>query len=126
MFRKAIVVVTVLMAVGLATPAATQDRHGSIVFSQEAGGGYAWGMAWSYSSNWEATDTAMRECRSRGGSSCVEVGWFRNACGSLAIGDNNGYGTGWGETMSQAADYAMGSCRSVNRNCRIEITRCAN
>lgn len=109
-----------------AAPADAQNRYGSIVFSQEAGGGYAWGMAWSYSSLSEATRQARGECRRRGGSRCSQVGWFRNACGSLAIGDRNGYGTGWADSASRASYNAMASCRSSNRNCRTEITRCAN
>ena len=106
-------------------PTSAQNRYGSIVFSQESGGSYAWGMAWSYDSRSAARDRAVGECRSRGGSYCGEIAWFRDACGALAIGDNNGYGSGWGTSTSIAESYAMSTCRSSNRNCRIAITRCA-
>ena len=118
----------VLIAViaSAAMPAAAQERWGSIVFSQESGGGYAWGMAWSYGSHSSATSEAVNECRRRGGSNCFEIGWFHDACGALAIGDNNGYGSGWGTSTGIAESYAIQSCRNAgNRNCRVAISRCA-
>ncbi len=118
-------VIAVAMAL-TAIPASAQDRYGSIVFSQERDGGYAWGIAWSYDSRSAAMNRAINECRSRGGRNCGEVAWFRNACGALAIGDNNGYGTGWGEGRYDAENYAISGCRSRNRNCRIAVSRCAN
>ncbi len=107
------------------SPAFAESRYGSIVFSQESGGGYAWGMAWSYDSRSSARKRAISECRSRNGTGCGEISWFRDACGALAIGDNNGYGSGWGTSISLAEDYALQSCRNANRNCRITISRCA-
>ncbi len=106
-------------------PASAQDRYGSIVFSQEYGGGYAWGMAWSYDSRSSARNTAINECRSQGGSSCGEIAWFRNACGALVIGDNNGYGVGWAESLRDAEIIAMNECRSVNYNCYHAASRCS-
>ncbi len=107
-------------------PAQAGDRYGSIFFSQEYDGGYAWGMAWSYDSQSAARDRAMNECRSRGGTSCSEIAWFRNACGSLAIGDNNGYGYGWGDTSGRASSEAMSGCQMYNRNCSVIVTRCTD
>ena len=109
----------------VSVPASAQSRYGSIVFSQESGGRYAWGMAWSYNSLSAARNRAVGECRRRGGRNCREIVWFRDACGALAIGDNNGYGSGWGTSPSIAQRYAMSTCRSANRNCRIADTRCA-
>jgi len=107
------------------SPTSAQSLYGSTAFSQDSGGGYAWGMAWSYGSLSEARNGAISECRRHGGTNCFEVVWFRDACGALAIGDNNGYGSGWGTSSSLAEQYALNSCRSYNRNCRIAISRCA-
>ncbi len=117
-------VVFVLLLVSL--PVSAEDRYGSIVFSQESGGGYAWGISWSYDSRYSARDRAIAECRSRRGTSCAEVAWFRNACGALAIGDRNGYGSGWGTSLALAQSYALQSCRNYNRNCRIAASECAD
>ena len=102
-----------------------QDQYGSIAFEQLSGGGYAWGIAWSYDSWESARDRATRECRSTGSRNCTEGGWFRNACGALAIGDENGYGTGWGDSIALAESSAMSNCRAANQNCRVEEARCA-
>ena len=115
------IVVCVLTIVVVASPAAAQgDLHGSIVFSQEADGGYAWGMAWNHNSEVSAMREASVECRNAGGSSCREVGTFTNACGALAIGDDNGYGTGVGDSIAKAENDALARCRSSNSNCRID------
>lgn len=102
-----------------------QERWGSIVFSQEPRGGYAWGMAWAYDSHSSARSRAVNECHSRGGSNCYEIGWFRDACGALAIGDNNGVGSGWGTSIPIAENQAISVCNSYTYNCRVVISRCA-
>ena len=111
--------------VGLSAPLQAQDLHGSIAFSQESTGGHAWGIAWSFDSPGSAAREAISQCSASGGTQCAQVGWFREACGALAIGDGNGYGTGWGATTAAAEQDALGQCRAVNANCRVEIARCS-
>lgn len=113
-----------LAMIGSST-AIAENRYGSIVFSQESGGGYAMGMAWSYDSRSKARNRAIRECQSRGGTSCREVNWFRNACGAIAIGGNNGFGTSWGDSLRAAENKAISECRRSNQSCRISMSRCA-
>ena len=97
--------------------------HGSITFSQEADGGYAWGIAWSFDSRAGALAEATDQCREYGGTGCEEAGWFENACGALAVGDGNGYGTGWGDTLAEARRDALAQCRVAD--CRVEVARCS-
>ena len=97
--------------------------HGSIAFSQEADGGYAWGVAWSFDSHAGALAEARDQCREYGGNYCAEVGWFQDACGALAIGDGNGYGTGWGDTLAEARRDALAQCSVAD--CRVEVARCS-
>lgn len=99
--------------------------HGSITFSQEADGGYAWGIAWSFDNHPVALAESLDKCREYGGGSCTEVGWFQDACGALAIGDGNGYGAGWGDTTAEAERDALSECRAANENCRVEVARCS-
>ena len=99
--------------------------HGSIAFSQEDDGGYAWGIAWSFDSSAGAESEAIGQCREYGGTRCAEAGWFQEACGALAIGGGNGYGTGWGATTAEAERDALAQCRAVNDDCRIEVARCS-
>lgn len=112
---------------GASAAAAAGGLHGSIAFSKLDGGGYAYGIAWNAQSGEAAGRGAREECeRHGGGSGCREVGGFRNACGALAIGDNNGFGTGWGATNAEAESDALSNCRAANRNCRVEVSRCAD
>ena len=103
----------------------TGPLHGSITFSQEADGGYAWGIAWSFDSRAGALAEATDQCREYGGTGCEEAGWFENACGALAIGDGNGYGTGGGATTAEAERDALRECRAANADCRVEVARCS-
>ena len=114
------------MLVGVSAPLHGQELHGSIAFSQEDDGGYAWGIAWRFGSRFDATREAVRQCRREGGSDCAEAGWFRDACGALAIGDGNGWGTGWGATEDAAEREAMQHCRDNNEVCEIEAVRCSH
>ena len=125
MTQRAGFLAVLVLAALIAAPASAESRYGSIVFSQESGGGWTWGMAWSYDSQRGATARAMDECRSRGGTNCRRVGWFRDACGALAIGDRNGYGANWGSSSSEAEERAIELCRNANRNCRVAASRCA-
>ena len=115
----------------VAAPSPTADTaqagplHGAITFSQEADGGYAWGIAWSFDSPAGAVAEATDQCREYGGTGCEEAGWFENACGALAIGDGNGYGTGGGSTTAEAERDALAQCRAANADCRVEVARCS-
>ena len=120
----------IALAAMLATVAipmhAAHAQHGSIAFSQEFDGSYAWGIAWDYVNAVNATERSINECRRNGGTNCMEAGWFKNACGALAIGDDNGYGAGWGDTSTEAKRDALRQCRASNDNCRIEVARCSD
>ena len=110
---------------GSVFPVHAQYLYGSIAYTQTSDGGYAGGMAWNAESRANARQSAIQECRwMGGGNACREVGWFRNACGAIAIGDNSGYGTGWGDSSSAAERAAMNNCRSGNNGCRVEVSRC--
>lgn len=124
--RTSVVLVVGAMLAGLSAPVHAQTLYGSIAFSQEEGGGYAWGIAWRFAASTYATDEAIVQCQREGGTRCNEVGWFRDACGALAVGSGNGYGAGWGATKAAAERDALRECRSSNTNCRIEVSRCSH
>ena len=122
-YLGAFVVVVALFSVSTSLHA--QNLYGSMAFAQTGDGGYAGGIAWDAQSRAKARQLAIDECRwAGGGSACREVGWFRNACGAIAIGDGDGYGTGWGDSSDDAERAALSECRSQNNTCHIEITRC--
>ena len=102
------------------------DLWGSISFSQDAGGGYTWAMVWNSSGHERARQLALEMCRGRGGENCQDVGWFKNQCGALAVGDGNGFAGGGGRTTAEAESAALSKCRTVDNNCRIVVSRCTD
>ena len=113
------------------TPAAARsgksgDLWGSIAFSQDAGGGYTWAMVWNSSGHEQAKQLAMEKCRGRGGENCQDVGWFKNQCAALAVGDGNGFAGGGGRTTAKAESTALSKCRTVDNNCQIVVSRCTD
>ena len=106
-------------------PSQTGPLHGSIAFSQDDDGAYAWGIAWSFETSVGANAEALAQCRAHDGTECEEVGWFQEACGALAIGGENGYGAGWGSTEIPAQADALENCLRFNDDCRIVASQCA-
>ena len=91
--------------------AQAEDQYGSIAFSQEANGGYNYGISWNHATRDAARSRAVQECRNKGGRNCGEVLAFRNTCGAVAIGGGNGYGTGGGDSVDAAEQSAISKCR---------------
>ncbi|MFK5976466.1 MAG: DUF4189 domain-containing protein [Sulfurovum sp.] len=109
-----ILILAMIFSVG----AEARNYYGAISFSQSTG---AYGYAYDYKSKRGAMNAARRKCGRR---DCKTPLWFRNACGALAIGNGNGYGTGWGNTRSSAKRKALRSCRKYNRGCYIKKSVC--
>lgn len=111
----------VLSAPALPGAAAAQS-FGAIAYSPATG---QWGWARNFTTRAGAQNRALAECRSAArGRSCQVAVWFRNACGSLAIGPN-GWGSGWGNTRARAQAEARGACNRYSRNCAIRLTTCS-
>ena len=128
MTRLNVLTAAALLAVvfGTCSGAAGQDLFGSVAFSSESDGGYAWGIAWDHVSQGGARIRAVAACRARGGSSCQEEVSFLNGCGALFIGDGNGWGIGTGASRRRAEAKAREACESVNENCRLAVSRCTS
>ena len=106
---------------------ASKDLYGSIAFSQEYDGSYAYAIVWNSGGREMARIKAVNSCRLEGGSNCAELGRFRNICASLAIGDRGGAGTGGGKVIAEAEQNALTRCRNAGTtNCRIEVSRCTD
>ena len=114
-----------LILIGAPVSVKAQDAYGSIYFSQNSDGGYAAGWGWNYGDLGMARQAARNECRSRGGTNCFEVQWFRNACGALAVGSGNGYGHDWDTSRNAARNGALNQCRRYNQNCSVIMVECA-
>ena len=127
MTRPNVLTATLLAVLfGTYSVAAGQDLYGSVAFSSEPEGGYAWAIAWDHDSQEGARSRAMAVCRGRGGTNCREQVSFLNGCAALFIGGSNGWGIGTGGSRLRAEAKAREACDSVNENCRLTISRCTS
>ena len=99
------------------TVAADDDYYGAIAFSTASG---ANGYAQDFDSQEGAEERALQEC----GSGCEVVVWFKNACGALAVGEGNGYGTAWAGNREAAEDGAIRVCAKNAGNCAVKAWAC--
>jgi hypothetical protein len=100
------------------TDAAAQ-YYGAIAFSQSSG---AVGFSYNFRRRDIAEERALEEC----GGGCRVVTWFRNACGALATGNGNGYGTGWATNRGTAERIALNKCGENARSCRVIRWACTS
>ena len=110
-----------------AVPAQAQDAHGAIAFGQDTRNQtVAYGFAWNYGSRDEAIGVAMNACLAGGGTDCVELAWFQNGCGALAV-DQYGMAQGKsGMSMEQAEARALRTCEAAGGSgCAVVGSQCA-
>lgn len=103
-----------------------KDLWGSIAFSRNPSGGYTWAMVWNSGGRERAERYAVERCRARGGEACRDIGWWKNQCAALAVGDGSGFAGAGGLTKAKAEVAALSKCRAVARNCRVEVSRCTD
>ncbi len=106
------VVIVALLSLACTRHAVAADHYGAIAFSQDSGNV---GYAYDYGTRAAAEERAVEEC----GSGCQVVVWFRNACGALATGDDNGYGSGWATSRQAAEEIALSGCNDNVKNCSV-------
>ena len=110
-----------------AIPAQAQDAHGAIAFGRaDQDQSVAYGFAWNYGSRDEALEVAMNACLAGGGTECVELAWFQNGCGALAV-DQYGMAQGKsGMSLEQAEARALRTCEAAGGSgCAIVGSQCA-
>ena len=122
------IVATVAAALLLVSvPAHAQDAHGAIAVGQTAEGRtVAYGFAWNYATREEAKAAAMNACLAGGGTECVELAWFQNGCGALAL-DRHGMAQGKsGMSQQHAEARALRTCEAAGGSgCTVVGSQCA-
>jgi hypothetical protein len=93
-------------------------QYGAIAYSQASG---RYGYSFNFGSRAAAEVQALANC---GDGGCAIVVWFRNACGALATGTDNGYGYGWAYTRGQAESIAMANCANNASECSVVAWSC--
>jgi serine/threonine-protein kinase len=115
-------IIVAAFAILFAGQAAATDYFGAMAYCPKT-------QTTSWSNNYQARDKAegraIEECEERGGKECQSVLWFKNACGSLALG-TGGAGSGWGTSEDRAELEAMKSCSGISKKCEIKFTKCTS
>ena len=123
-FTATLTAATLLISV----PAAAQEAHGVIAFGTETGqdDGVAYGFAWNFPAKETAHVEAMNACIASGGRNCVQLAWFQDGCGALAM-DQHGNAQGKpGMTLEQAEARALRACKAAGgAACDIVGSLCA-
>ena len=110
-----------------AVPADAQDAHGVIAFGEtDQGKGVAYGFSWNFQGKEAAHAEAVNACTSSGGADCVQLAWFQNGCGALAI-DQYGNAQGKpGMSLEQAEARALRTCEAAGGGgCNVVGSICA-
>lgn len=81
----------------------------------------ALGWSFGHPSRAAAVQRAMGECKAK----CKLAVWFQNACGAVAIGQTGGAGWAQHRKRASAEASALGNCRNVDSNCRLEKFVCS-
>ena len=111
-----------ILAFTVAAPTtARADSYGAIAYSPTT---RADGWSHSFSTRADAERRALRECSGRARDCRVAI-WFKNACGALAVGQNGGWGSGWGNDRRRAELEAIGVCNQHSAGCRVARWVCS-
>ena len=112
----------------ISVSAAAQEAHGVIAFGTETGqdNGVAYGFAWNFPARETAHAEAMNACIASGGTNCIQLAWFQDGCGALAM-DQHGNAQGKpGMTLEQAEARALQTCEATGgAGCSIVGSLCA-
>ena len=112
----------------ISVPAAAQEPHGVIAFGTETDrdSGVANGFAWNFPARETAHAEAVNACIASGGTNCMQLAWFQDGCGALAM-DQHGNAQGKpGMTLEHAEARALRACEAAGgAECDIVGSRCA-
>jgi len=106
-----------------ASVSAYGDLYAAIAYSKEA---HRWGDGYNFLTRQAAEARALERC---GDSRCRIIGWARNGCCALAVGDAGNYGFSYrygAYDYSLARSNALTLCSSRDTNCRIVSWACTD
>ena len=111
-----------------AAPVHAQDSHGAIAVGKATDGeSVAYGFAWNHAGKDEARAGALNACRAGGGENCVELAWFQNGCGSLAVDQHGNAQAKSAMTSDQAETRAIRTCEAAGGSgCTVVGSQCAS
>lgn len=76
------------------------------------------------SSQANAEQAAVADCRSKGGTQCILQVSFRNGCGAMVIGDK-GFNVNSAPTLGEAVQKGMAICTKTSGDCHVYYSTCS-
>lgn len=129
MTKHRLLVATALLfsAAFLAAPVAHAqqgDLYGAIAYSPQT---RMIGVSSDNPTQAEAESVALQNCKieSNNAADCKVVMWVRNACAALAVGQDGGWGTDWGNDRATAERKALAFCGKYSQTCQVVRRVCA-
>ncbi|MDR2220309.1 MAG: DUF4189 domain-containing protein [Methylobacillus sp.] len=99
-----------------------EDRWGAVATDAPHG---IFGSAANMRSKSSAEQTAMADCKAKGGINCIVENWYSNSCAVMVVGDG-GYNVTARDTLVEATERGMRYCTDAKRtNCRVHFSTCS-
>lgn len=102
-------------------PPMLEDRWGAI--ATDGIGGHL-GVASNLLDRSAAEQTALADCRAKGGNNCNIETWYSNGCAAMIVGDQ-GHNSTYGETLHDAIKAGMKTCGKTDKNCEVFYSDCS-
>lgn len=102
-------------------PPVFQSRWGAI--ATDGPGGHL-GVASNLLDQESAEQTALGNCRAKGGINCQIETWYRNGCAAMIVGEQ-GHNSSNGTDLNDAINAGMGTCNASDKNCRVFYSGCS-
>lgn len=124
--RIATAIASGLLAIVVAGSAFAQqgDLYGAIAYSADT---QKIGVSSDNPTQAEAENVALQNCKAESNNApdCKVVMWVRNACAALAVGQDGGWGTDWGNDRVSAERKALAFCGKYSQTCQVVRRVCA-
>ncbi len=104
---------------GLCSPAIA-SKMGSIAYDLDTN---AYGVAWDHPNQASADATALLQCE-KNGRNCAVVTRFIDQCGAFAVGPDQIWGSGYGDSRTIAENAALFYCQQQGQGCAIKVWGC--
>ncbi|MDR6214583.1 DUF4189 domain-containing protein [Paracidovorax wautersii] len=98
-----------------------EDRWGAVAFDGPKG---ILGVATGLQSEYAAQQSALNDCKARGGIKCQSEISYKNGCTAFTIGDL-GYYRGADATLSEVVIAGMQKCKEKDKNCETYYSACS-
>lgn len=115
---------TAIAVAAFAAEARAADSFGAIAYSQASDN---LAIAYGHDSQADAEEHARASCAkdTADASTCQVALWFQNACGAFAKADDGSWGTGWGDSIPLAEQWARDTCQQhTQQACKVEVVIC--